>query len=102
MLRTGSHRLQIELGRHSVPKVPIERRICTQCVNNKVEDEFHFVMECTRHADARRILITAAEIQFPAIRYLSEMERFKWLMSDHQIANAVAEFVDRSFTLRNY
>ncbi len=46
-LRISSHSLRIESGRHTFPKTVIEDRICNHCDLNKVEDEYHFVMECT-------------------------------------------------------
>ena len=29
------------------PKVPLGERVCKLCNNDKVETEFHFVMECS-------------------------------------------------------
>ena len=47
--RLSSHSLDIEKGRHSKPKVPLERRICSFCKNNSVEDEEHFLLHCTHY-----------------------------------------------------
>ena len=41
-LRTSSH--AIERGRYTNPKTPVHERLCHSC--KKVEDEYHFVMEC--------------------------------------------------------
>ena len=55
-LRLSSHRLEIETGRWAKPNsIPIENRLCTSCM--KFEDEFHFVLECTRYNDLRQTLI---------------------------------------------
>jgi hypothetical protein len=43
-LRTSSHRLQIELGRYQ--GVP---RMCTKCSSNVIEDELHFLFECSKY-----------------------------------------------------
>ncbi len=99
-LRIGSHRLEIELGRYTVPKTDIERRICKQCASNQVEDEIHLVMDCSKYADARRVLTTIAELQYPGYRYLLKLEKFQWLMSDSSVAKATASFVNKCFTLR--
>lgn len=45
-LRISSHTLMIEKGRYFSPKLPVEDRICKYC-KVKVEDEYHFIMECT-------------------------------------------------------
>lgn len=55
-LRLSSHRLEIETGRWSKPhRTPINERKCPFC--NKLEDEFHFVIECPVYADLRKDLI---------------------------------------------
>ena len=44
-LRLSSHRLEIEVGRWARPnRTPLDQRKCRAC--NKVEDEFHFLLEC--------------------------------------------------------
>ena len=41
-IRSSSHTLQIERGRHTKPKTPRADRICSYC--NIIEDEQHFVL----------------------------------------------------------
>ena len=40
----SSHKLLIEYGRYQ--NIPHEERHCTMCQTKKVEDEFHFALEC--------------------------------------------------------
>ena len=51
-LITSSHRLRVETGRWERPVIPYESRICTMC--HKLDDEFHFLLECPRYHDIRR------------------------------------------------
>jgi hypothetical protein len=51
--RTGNHRLRIEVGRHTKPKLDVSQRICEHCNMNAVEDEMHFVLDCTRFSSTR-------------------------------------------------
>ena len=45
-LRVASHRLEIEVGRWARPdRVPVDERKCRHC--NTLEDEFHFLFECS-------------------------------------------------------
>ena len=37
--------LEIERGRHTRPITPVENRRCPKC--NVIENEIHFVLECT-------------------------------------------------------
>ena len=42
--RTGNHKFPIETGRFN--NIPIENRKCTYC--NRLGDEFHYLLECTK------------------------------------------------------
>ena len=45
-LRMSSHRLEVESGRWVKPNaVPFDERKCVVC--QKLEDEYHFVLECS-------------------------------------------------------
>jgi hypothetical protein len=43
----------IEKGRHAKPKLAVENRLCVLCDSKAVEDEYHFIMECTFYTDLR-------------------------------------------------
>ena len=45
-LRVSSHKLEIELGRHSRPYIPRDERLCTFCKQKEIGDEVHFLMTC--------------------------------------------------------
>ena len=52
-LRVSSHRLEIEMGRWARPeRIEFDDRKCKLC--NKLEDEFHFVLECPLYDDIRK------------------------------------------------
>ena len=48
-LRTSNHLLAIETGRWN--NIPRENRTCTQCGQNKIEDECHFLFDCAKHTN---------------------------------------------------
>ena len=49
-LRLSSHRLEVEAGRWVRPiRIPFEERKCIFC--NVIEDEFHFVLECSNYTE---------------------------------------------------
>jgi len=49
----SSHNLQVESGRwHRPTSIPLEDRKCTFC--DKLEDEFHFILECSLYHDVRK------------------------------------------------
>ena len=49
-LRSGNHDLRIETGRHCVPKIPENVKICQHCSSNNIEKEIHFIFDCSLHS----------------------------------------------------
>ncbi len=62
--RLSNHCLNIEKGRHTVPKTPKEDRFCPFCPN-KVEDEVHFLLDCPTYRVPRGELTAALEKENP-------------------------------------
>ena len=62
--RLSSHSLNIETGRWHKPK-PIERelRFCPWCPT-KIEDEFHFILECPKYEQLRRTHLPSNALHF--------------------------------------
>ena len=46
-LRTSNHTLAIEAGRWT--NMERGNRLCKQCTENKIEDEIHFLFQCTKY-----------------------------------------------------
>ena len=62
--RSVNHDLRIETGRHCVPKIPENVRICQHCSSNNIENELHFIFDCrSLHSHAREQLC-ASDITF--------------------------------------
>ena len=55
-LITSSHHLEIERGRWTRPVIPTENRICNIC--NKLDDEYHFLLECNSYSELRTRFIS--------------------------------------------
>ena len=62
-LRTSSHALEAGRGRHTKPKTPLWERLCANC--HVLEDEQHFVMECTRYETQKRVLFNNIITSYP-------------------------------------
>ena len=50
---TNSYDLRSEIGRWSTPKTPWDDIIYQLCNTNKVDDEKHFILECSALIDIR-------------------------------------------------
>lgn len=93
--RTGNHRLAIETGRwHKPNPIPLPDRKCIFC--NKLEDEYHFLLECSLYKDLRKIYVPKYVYNRP------NMEKFKYIMSTEniKIMQKLATFVYKAFKIR--
>jgi hypothetical protein len=50
--RLHAHSLNIETGRYYY--IDRHARICNMCNNNDIEDEYHFILECSKYVEIRR------------------------------------------------
>lgn len=46
-LHISTHKLTIEVGRHTRPKIKAEKRYCKFCKDGSIEDEKHFIINCS-------------------------------------------------------
>ena len=85
--RLSSHHLAIELGRHL--NIPRENRLCPHCNQNMVENEYHFLLTCTKYYELRKQYLKKYYYQWPTIN------KFESLMSSKstKTINNVARFI---------
>ena len=96
-LRTSSHTLAIEYGRYTRPKTKIEDCNCSIC--HVLEDERHFVMDCTINQPERENLFSKLARLVPNYTHMNDDEKFLFLMcnKDPQILTWVGKFIHKSF-----
>lgn len=101
-LRISAHRLNIELGRYTRPKTPVENRKCDYC-KHSVESEIHFVMECPLFKTERETLFQELEA-FTVFPTLTPAEQFVFIMSYHngdtEVLKHVLKFVNSAVEKR--
>ena len=86
----------IETGRHTRPKMKIEDRICNRCDTNSIEDEFHYIMKCPQHTQARIKLfdhITTIDKDFKA---MGEDDKLCYIMSNTDTLIYLATYIKES------
>jgi hypothetical protein len=88
-LRGGTNALRVSQGRHS--NLPRHERLCLVCNSGKVEDEFHFVMECPDLAVPRAEMwqnienAVSDELGIALnLQLMTEQERFDMLLGKKQ------------------
>ena len=94
-LRLSSHRLEVEAGRWAKPnKIPYENRKCKNC--DVLEDEFHFVMECSLYGDLRKKYIRRYYWQRPNMLKFIEL-----ISTEHcKTLKILSVFIEKGFRLR--
>ena len=80
--RCGILPLQIEVGRYR--NVPVENRLCFSCTN-KIEDEYHLLMECSVYDDLRSNMFNAIVRKDQNFLDLDVFDQFIEICSNFQI-----------------
>ena len=96
--RLSNHRLMIEVGRHLGIQNK-EERFCPFCPQ-KVENEFHFLLECSVYKHQRELLIDPITNIYPGFVYLPNDLKIEFLMAimEPNLCNYIANCSDiRSF-----
>ena len=75
-LRSRSHTLAIETGRHSRPKLHVHERLCQVC--QCIEDETHLIIGCEVNTDERSHLFTRVTRAYPAFESLPNVEKCRF------------------------
>ena len=98
---SAAHKLRIETGRHT--RTPVEARLCTQCNQQELEDERHFILACTKYNDQRNKLVQRLN-DFTSFNQMSDDDKFVFLMGynegDIEIFKIVSDFISECFLLR--
>ena len=91
-LRISAHRLAIERGRYN--NIPLDKRICTTCQGQIIEDEYHFLLKCIQHVNARQAMLHTIDTMCENFKHLSEYDKFTYLLSAAaEIAVPTAKFI---------
>ena len=78
-LRVSCHKLEIELGRYK--KVQADARLCPLC-QLEVEDEIHFVTNCSLFSTKRKQFFNDIGKSFVNFSGMSDVQKFIWLFSN--------------------
>ena len=93
-------KLEIKNGRYS--QKSITDRLCKQCFLNKVEDETHFIFDCSCYDSKRFKLFDYIKQETPNFASLKSSDKMIWLMTceNSYILNMFAKSVYKCFSLR--
>ena len=89
--------LNVEKGRYTRPRTPLNERLCNMC--NWVDDELHFITECAVNVNERRALSDMLIDKFPEFEHLCDLEKFVFffIFDDAQMLSWLGKFLYKSF-----
>ena len=99
--RCGTLPLEIELGRYSRPKTPLNERLCTHCNDNAVEDELHFLVNCDYYSDLRYTLWKDLSYAHPSFTFMTPEEKLVFLLNNHDVVKLLAALLYKMIRRRN-
>jgi hypothetical protein len=95
--RISAHTLAIERGQYTTPPTPHTNRICKPCSDNKVEDEFHFLMECSNYNPQRKELLDNVNNVCFHFQNLNSEQKFIYMLSAGvDVATHVSRFISEN------
>ena len=98
----GNHKLRIETGRHTIPKTPINLRICSFCHSNEVENEIHFIFSCQLYDGLRLKFFNDIADKYSLFNELDINAKVLFLFNsiDPFVCRLTAAFVFQAMLLR--
>ena len=96
--RLSNHRLMIEFGRHLGIKNELDR-ICPFCPQ-KVENEFHFLFECSVYKHQRELLLEPITKNYQGFVYLPNDLKIEFLMAT--MDPSLCNYISSGFDLRSF
>ena len=73
----------IELGRYQTDHISRENRLCRLCKSNQVENETHFLLDCSKYSLQRRTFLNRINELISNFERKSTSESIKLLMNSN-------------------
>ena len=105
-LRISAHKLMIEVGRHIRPKLKPNERFCKFCKDGSIEDEKHFIINCSIYEADRSKFFEALRNLLPGITNLaSDPDAFlnvilSCYQGDAEVCSLVNKYVKQCMDIR--
>jgi hypothetical protein len=92
-----------QVGRYGTNPLLHAQGICLHCQKEEVEDEFHFVMSCSRYSGARAQLITSIAEFMPDFHQATDIDQIHSLMGcdDTELMALFIPFISNITDIRN-
>ena len=98
-IRLSNHSLMIEKGRHQ--GLQENERLCPLC-DNEIENEFHFVMECSTFDVLRQQLFIEMMGTDNVFNELDDNEKFIFILSKPEASKIAGEYLNKTLQIRSF
>ena len=101
--KLSNHKLMIELGRYQTDHISRENRLCPLCKSNQVENETHFLLDCSKYSLQRRTFLNRINELIPNFERKSTSESIKLLMdsNDYHVNKLVMKCISSCMNIRD-
>ena len=102
-IKVSNHKLMIELGWYQRDHIPRENRLCPLCKSKQVEDESHFLFQCSRYSFQRETFLNGINEIIPDFERKSTSESIKILVNpdDNRVNKLVMKFISSCTNIRD-
>ena len=97
-LRMGILPLRIETGRFQ--NLDLQSRICIYCNSQKIEDEYHFIFQCSHYDHLRGPFLEKCSDAEETFDTMDEVEKFRFVLSNEKVQTITADFAQEAFLFR--
>ncbi|KAA0708101.1 hypothetical protein E1301_Tti023590 [Triplophysa tibetana] len=80
--RLSDHSLCIETGRHRQNWTSRDHRLCSNCTDGVVEDELHFLTQCSKYQSIRQKYFTLIGNVYPEFHRENDIEKLSYLLGE--------------------
>ena len=103
-LRLGVHTLRIQTGKYENKgaSIPVEERLCLVCKRNCIEDERHFLIDCTEYESLRQQLYFHISKNDATFINLTDHDRTLYLLrlDNDKTSHIIAKYAHLMFKKR--
>ena len=103
-LRLGVHTLRIQTGKYENKgaSIPVEERLCLVCKRNCIEDEKHFLIDCTEYESLRQQLYFHISENDATFINLTDHDRTLYLLrlDNDKTSHIIAKYAHLMFKKR--
>ncbi len=100
--RLSEHSLSVETGRHKQSWRARELRLCSHCTEGLIEDEMHFLTECSKYKHIRDTYFTQIAQIVPKFQQASHIDKLCYILGEKEkCIHLAAQYVSSCHIMRD-